>query len=117
VEHLRLLVGVAATTLDEHPNFLRILIVMAAQPINAGDGEVHRVVNRVRELALVRLRSQMAMVFGVDEAGEAADRLARFALAAVDGAFIARQSQPEVRLELLLEHLPAALVAIRKELA
>jgi AcrR family transcriptional regulator len=115
-EHLRALVDASAATLERRPDFLRILVVMAAQPMNAGEGEVHRVVNRVRELALVRLRDQMQLVFGVDAEGEAADQLARFALAAFDGAFVARQSLPEVRIEGLLEHLPAALIAVRREL-
>src|SRR5687768_16119936 len=50
-DHLRVLVETVATTLERHPDFLRILVVMATQPINAGEGEVHRVVNRVRERA------------------------------------------------------------------
>ena len=116
VEHLRALVAAVASTLEHHPDFLRILVVMAAQPVNAGEGEVHSVVNRVRELALVRLREQMRIVFGVDPDGEEADHLARFALAAVDGAFVAYQSHPEVTVGGLLRHLPAALVAVRREL-
>jgi AcrR family transcriptional regulator len=44
-EHLAALVEVAAT-LDRNPDFLRILVVMAAQPVNEEEGEVHRVVNR-----------------------------------------------------------------------
>jgi AcrR family transcriptional regulator len=115
-EHLRALVEDAAATLERHPDFLRILVVMAAQPIDAGQGEVHAVVNRVREAALVRLRTQMASAFGIDQAGKIADRLARFALAAFDGAFVAYQAHPEVTLGGLLEHLPAALVAMRREL-
>ena len=117
IDHLRRLVETTAATLERHPDFLRILVVMAAQPVNAGAGEVHRVVNRVRELALVRLRSQMRIAFGVDPSGETADDLARFALAAIDGAFVAHQSQPTVKLDRLLEHLPAALVAVRRKLA
>ncbi len=116
LEHLRALVDIVAATLERHPDFLRILVVMAAQPINAGEGEVHRVVNRVRELALVRLREQMHIVFDVDPAGDVADHLARFALAALDGAFVAHQSQPKVKLGRLLEHLPVALVAVAREL-
>jgi AcrR family transcriptional regulator len=116
LDHLRALVETVATTLERHPDFLRILVVMATQPINAGEGEVHRVVNRVRELALVRLREQMRIAFGVDPDGKEADHLARFALAAVDGAFVAYQSHPEVTLSGLLRHLPAALVAVRREL-
>jgi AcrR family transcriptional regulator len=117
LEHLRLLVDVSASTLARHPDFLRLLVVMAAQPVKAPGGEVHTVVNRVRELALVRLREQMRIVFGLDPDGAAADQLARFALAAVDGAFIAHQSRPEIALETLLQHLPAALVAISRELS
>jgi hypothetical protein len=68
-------------------------------------------------MALVRLRAQMAIVFGIDAKGKAADHLARFTLAAVDGAFVAHQSHPAVTLGSLLDHLPAALVAVRRELA
>jgi AcrR family transcriptional regulator len=115
-EHLRLLVGTVAATLEERPDFLRILVVMAAQPVNAGEGEVHRVVNRVREIALVQLRAQMGLVFGIDRKGKDADHLARFMLAAFDGAFVAFQSHHEVTLGGLLEHLPAAVIAVRREL-
>jgi AcrR family transcriptional regulator len=115
-EHLRRLVETVAATLDDHPDFLRLLVVMAAQPIDAGEGEVHLVVNRVRELALQRLREQMHIVFGLDPGSEDADHLARFALAAFDGAFVARQSLPRVSLGALLTHLPAALIAVRREL-
>ncbi len=116
LEHLRALVATSAATLERHPDFLRILVVMAAQPVNAGEGEVHRVVNRVREMALVRLRAQVQIVFGVDARGAVADHLARFALAAFDGAFVAYQAAPEVTLGGMLEHLPAALIAVRREL-
>jgi AcrR family transcriptional regulator len=116
IEHLRTLVDIVSATLERQPDFLRILVVMAAQPNNAGEGEVHRAVNRVRELALVRLREQMHIVFELDPAGGAADQLARFALAAIDGAFVAHQSEPKVKLHQLLEHLPAALVAVAREL-
>lgn len=115
-QHLELLVGTSAATLERHPDFLRILVVMAAQPDSSGEAEVHRVVNRVRELALERLRVQMELVFGLERGGEAADHLARFALAAFDGAFVAHQSQPDVALGDLLEHLPVALAAVRREL-
>jgi AcrR family transcriptional regulator len=115
-EHLRIVVETIAETLERNPEFLRILIVMAALPFNAGEGEVHKVVNDVRELALVRLRAQMQVVFGLGADSEEADHLARFALAAFDGAFVAYQSLPEVALGSLLEHLPAALIAVRRDL-
>jgi AcrR family transcriptional regulator len=115
-DHLRGLVEAVAATLERHPNFLRILVVMATQPAGADAGEVHRVVDRVREMALVRLRRQMRIIFGVDRGSPAADHLARFALAAFDGAFVAQQAKPGVRLDGLLEHLPAALIAVHRDL-
>ncbi len=115
-EHLRALIELVAATLDRHPAFLRILVVMAAQPVDAGKGEVHLVVDRVRELALKRLRAQMQVVFGLHPTSGAADHLARFALAAFDGAFVAHQSHPEIGIGDLLRHLPAALIAVRREL-
>jgi AcrR family transcriptional regulator len=115
-EHLRGLVESVASALDRHPSFLRILVVMAAQPVDAGEGEVHRVVNRTRDLALQRLREQMHIVFALDPDSDAADHLARFALAAFDGAFVAQQAHPQVTLAELLEHLPVALTAVRREL-
>ena len=116
LEHLRGVVEVVAATLEHNPDFLRIQVVMAAQPAKAKAGEVHRVVERVREMALERLRVQMELVFGLDHSGRKADRLARFALAAFDGAFVANQANPRVHLQDLLRHLPAALVAVRREL-
>jgi AcrR family transcriptional regulator len=116
-EHLRVVVETVGSLLDRHPDFLRILVVMAAQPMSAGEGEVHRVVTRLRELALQRLREQMEIVFALDPESGPADHLARFALAAIDGAFVARQAHPEVTIAELLEHLPAALAAVRRELS
>ena len=114
--HLRTLRDAVASTLERRPDFLRILVVMAAQPPHAGAGEVHRVVERVRELALERLREQMHITFDLDPAGSAADHLARFWLAAFDGAFVAHQSHPAIALRDMLEHLPAAVIAVRREL-
>jgi AcrR family transcriptional regulator len=116
IDHLRAVINIGAATLTQHPDFLRLLVVMAAQPVNADGGEVRTVVNRVRELALVRLRAQMQLVFGVDRDGEVADRLSRFALAAIDGAFVAWQAEPSLSLAALLAPLPAALIAAHREL-
>jgi AcrR family transcriptional regulator len=115
-EHLRVVVETVGSLLDRHPDFLRILVVMATQPMSAGESEVQRVVTRVRELALQRLREQMEIVFALDPKSESAGHLALFALAAVDGAFVARQANPQLTIAELLEHLPAALAAVRREL-
>ena len=114
--HLRAVVETVAAALERSPAFLRILVVMATQPVNAAGGEVHRVVQRVRDMALERLRVQMQIVFRVGPEGETADELARFALAAIDGAFVASQAEPTVGLGRLLAPLPAALIAVRRDL-
>jgi len=113
-EHLAALISRATETLDRHPNFLRLLVVFATQP--SGDGDVQAVVERVRELALGRLRSEIALAFGDEVRSRTTDRLARFALAAFDGAFVASQADAGVMLGQLLEPLAPALVAARRSL-
>ena len=115
-EHLARVVSGAARTLERHPGFLRLLIGFAAQPPAAGGGEVQAVVGRVRSHALELLRTQIAAAFGDDRHSSIADRLARFALAAFDGAFLASQSDPAVTLERLLQPLVPSLAASRREL-
>jgi AcrR family transcriptional regulator len=116
-QHLSRLVGSIAEGLERRPDFLRLILVMATQPRLNGNGEVDVVVERVRELALARLRNQMNIAFEIDPDSEQSDHLARFALAAIEGAFVATQADRRLELGELLQHLPAALVAIRRELA
>jgi hypothetical protein len=102
-------------TLQRHPDFLRLLIVFSAQP-PAGDGEIQAVVRRIREQALDLLRAQVAIAFGDDPRNPVTDQLARFALAAIDGAFVAIQADRGATLERLLEPLAPSLVASRRAL-
>ena len=88
-EHLAMVLSTAVRALERHPNFLRLLIVFAAQPPAASDGQVQEVVGRVRGQALRRLRAQIAIAFGDDPDSPATDQLARFALAAIDGSVAA----------------------------
>jgi AcrR family transcriptional regulator len=113
-QHLAMVVAATVGALERHPSFLRLLIVFAAQP-PAGGGVVE-VVGRIRGAALDRLRRQLSIAFGDDPAAAATDRLARFALAAFDGAFVACRADPSVSLERLLEPLAPALVAARRAL-
>ena len=103
-------------TLERHPDFLRLLIVFAVQPPTAGEGEIQAVVRRVREHALELLRAQIAAAFGDDPHSPATDLLARFALAAIDGAFLAGQEGRGATLEQLLQPLVPSLVASRRVL-
>jgi AcrR family transcriptional regulator len=115
-QHLARVISTGVETLERHPDFLRLLIVFALQPPAAAGGGVAEVVSRIRDAALDRLRTQIAIAFGDDPGDPATDQLARFALAAFDGAFVAAQADPTVTLERLLEPLPPALVAARRAL-
>jgi len=112
-QHLARVVSAATRTLERHPSFLRLLIVFAAQPPATADGEIQAVVCRVREHALELLRAQIAVAFGDDSQSPVTDQLARFALAAIDGAFVASQSDRSATLEDLLQPLVPSLVASR----
>ena len=114
--HLAAVVSTAADTLERHPSFLRLLVVFAVQPPAAAGGEVEAVVTRVRRLGLDRLRQQLAIAFDDDPTSATTMHLARFALAAFDGAFVAAQADPSVSLGHLLEPLAPALVAARRAL-
>ncbi len=115
-QHLARVVSAAVRTLDRHADFLRLLIVFAAQPPAAGQGEIQAVVRRVRGHALDLLRTQIAAAFGDNPASPVTDQLARFALAAIDGAFVACQTDRETTLGQLLEPLAPSLVASRRAL-
>jgi AcrR family transcriptional regulator len=116
VDHLRAMTAVLIDTLERHPSFLRLLIVLAAQPRVGGQRQVQAVVGRVRAQALVRLREQIAISFDDDPDSDLIHRLGRVALATIDGAFIARQTDTGVTLEELLQPLATSLPAIRRVL-
>jgi AcrR family transcriptional regulator len=114
VDHLGIVMSNAAQALERHPHFLRLLLVFAVQPPSAGNGEVAAVVQAVRATALERLRQQLALAFDDDPRRPVVDELARFALAAIDGGFVASRSDPTTELAQILDPLPAALVAVRQ---
>ena len=113
-QHLARIISAAIGTLELHPDFLRLLIVLAAQPPDGERGEIRAVIGRIRDRALGLLRGQIGLAFGDDPDSAATDQLARFALAAIDGAFVASQADPGVDLERILEPLAPALVAARR---
>jgi AcrR family transcriptional regulator len=115
VEHLRVTVEAFAEAFDRNPDFLRLLVAMAAQPPSTG--EVLAVMNGVRKKARLRLRDEIRTALGPGTDDATAERLAHFAHAAIDGAFVSQQIEPDVSLHTILAGLPAALVAMRRELA
>ena len=116
VDHLNVVISTAVQQLERQPNFLRLMVVFAVQPPRGGDGQVDAVVGRVREMALDRLRRQIGIAFGDDPRSATADRLARFALAVFDGAFVASQTDAGATLQRTLELLAPAVVAARRSL-
>ncbi len=110
-EHLATIISPVARALERHPDFLRLLIVFAAQPPAVAGDEIQAVVTRVRRLGLERLQEQLAIAFDEDPDSATITRLARFALAAIDGAFVASQAEPAATLADVLAPLPVALVA------
>jgi len=86
-------------------------MVFAVQPPTAGEGEIQAVVRRIREHALELLRAQVAAAFGGHPRSPVTDLLGRFALAAIDDAFVACQADRTALLEQLLQPLAAALAA------
>jgi AcrR family transcriptional regulator len=116
-EHLFALTRTLVAALDEHPDFLKLVVVMAAQPPAGEAAHAHEVVTRVRDQALRRLRKQLALAFDLDPRSKTIGRLARLNLAIIDGAFIAQQADPHVKLASLLEHMPRVLGALEQALS
>jgi AcrR family transcriptional regulator len=116
-EHLATVISIAVRTLERHPSFLRLLIALAVQPPAGGEGEIRAVIARIRAQALARLRGQLEIAFDEKRASPTIDQLARFALSAIDGAFVASQTDRGVTLERLLAPLAPALVAARRALS
>ncbi|MBS1894032.1 MAG: TetR/AcrR family transcriptional regulator [Actinobacteria bacterium] len=113
-DHLRGAIEVLKAALEASPDFLRLLIVMAAQPPRGEVEETLAVVRGVRQEAERRLRSEYALAFDTRPDTAVARRLATFTLAVIDGAFVATQADPELRLGEVLDQLPSALVALRE---
>lgn len=115
-KHLATVISTAADTLERHSSFLRLLIVFAAQPSTVAGGEIQDVVSRVRRRGLERLQREIAIAFDDEADDPTTIRLAQFALAAFDGAFIAAQADPSISLQELLAPLAPAAVAARRAL-
>ncbi len=112
--HLAVMNQALQRALEANPDFLRLLIVMATQPPTDSADEALAVVTRVRSEALRRLRGQYTLVFGGDGRSREVDRLARWTLALIEGAFEATQADDTVDLGQLLAHLPAVIAHLHQ---
>jgi AcrR family transcriptional regulator len=111
-EHLAAVARTLVAVLEQHPDFLKLVVVMAAQPPAGEAAHAREVVTRIRETAMRRLRKQLGLAFDRNPRSAAIGRLARFCLAVIDGAFIASQADPDVTLGSLIEPMAVALVAM-----
>lgn len=111
MEHLETAAAILSRSLERHPDFLRLLLVLAMQPASATDGDIAPVVGRIRSVAAAGLRAQIALAYGLDDRDPWVEDLSHIALAVVDGAFIARETGTG-DLSSILQRMPAVLDAI-----
>jgi AcrR family transcriptional regulator len=114
VERIHAGLATAARLLDEHPQFLQLLITLGLQH-TGGDPQVVELVREVRRRALERLEEGiLAALEDLPEADRpaVAAEMARFALALADGAFIASHIDEGVDLETTFGQLGTALAGM-----
>lgn len=113
LEHLELVLASLKISLARNPDFLRLVVVMATQPrVGPAAKEVQEVVARVREQALERLRTQLALAFDLRPSSRQTKRLAQLCLALIDGGFVALQAGDVRSLDEVFDQVPAGLVAM-----
>jgi len=113
------LLEASATSLEQQPEFLRLLILIALERRKADKATI-AVIRRVRARALLHIRTLLsALLTGFDP--ERADRLAgefaRLVLCVADGAFVANQIDPrETDIRGLFDLMRRALAALARDL-
>ena len=113
------LLEASATSLEQQPEFLRLLILIALERRKADKATI-AVIRRVRARALQHIRTLLsALLTGFDP--ERADRLAgefaRLVLCVADGAFVANQIDPrETDIRALFDLMRRALAALARDL-
>ncbi|MDQ3739811.1 MAG: TetR/AcrR family transcriptional regulator [Actinomycetota bacterium] len=113
LERLQAALATAARLLDEHPQFLRLLITLGLQ--HGDEPEVMAIIRGVRRMA--RERFEEAVLDALDELPEAeraaaAAEIGGFGLAVADGAFIARHIDGATDLEPMFRQVGEALTAL-----
>jgi AcrR family transcriptional regulator len=112
--------GVAATSLADRPEFLRLLFLIALERREVDEASLE-VIRRVRALAQERLHAEILLLlepFGSERAADLAPQFAALALCVADGAFIAQHIDPETtNVDALFRTMRRALSALARELA
>jgi AcrR family transcriptional regulator len=106
--------AVLSTLQSQHPEFLRLLYMLALERNN--DPAVAAVVRRVRDTAIVRFRDAITQLLPADAPPAKADRVVReltaFAVALSDGVFFAEHLEPDTDVERMYRQLFQALKAL-----
>lgn len=105
-----------ADALASNPRFVCLIFAIVVQPRGARNPEADAAIAFTRATALEVIRDQIELATGFDSGSPAVDRVARFALAVFDGAFIAAQPADPGELMDILELLPGALVGAAEQL-
>ena len=106
------------TSLEQHPEFLRLLLVIALERREV-DATSLAVIHRVRELAIGRIRTLLSVLldsFDRDLADRLAGEFALFVLCVADGAFVAQHIDPGTNLRQVFSLLRRALTALAREM-
>jgi AcrR family transcriptional regulator len=117
-ERATALLEAVVTSLEQHPEFLRLLLVIALERREV-DATSLAVIRRVRELALERIRKLLSVLldsFDRKLADRLAGEFAPFVLCAADGAFVAQHIEPETDLRQTFSLLRRALTALAREI-
>ena len=110
---------IAATSLADHPEFLRLLFLIALERREVDEASL-QVIRRVRALAQERLHAEMFRLLeplGSEQAADLAPQFAALALCLADGAFIAQHIDPETtNVDALFRLMRRALTALAREM-
>lgn len=116
IERLRASLTTAATSLDMHAEFLRLLFLLL---LSNDDPAIADVIDRVREEGRKRLWQTIANAYreyGSDVSEFVANETADFALATFDGVFLAVQFNPVLDLSRGLDRMAIAIEAVASRL-
>ena len=117
-ERATALLEAVVTSLEQHPEFLRLLLVIALERREV-DATSLAVIRRVRELALERIRRLLSVLldsFDRNLADRLAGEFAAFVLCVADGAFVAQHIEPGTDLRQAFSLLRRALTALAREI-
>lgn len=110
---LRWVMGRFCETFAVHREFLRLLIVLL---VTHGDSVSHAVVQRVRAQGRDSVRRQIEIAFSAGQtaaqAAHVAEQLADYAIALIEGAFLAKEANPSLPFENLMLQLADALALL-----